>query len=218
MPRFRIHTASPSVRPTTRSSSSFAKTTSGSRRRTAPTEFLDAAVPDGAPRCEIDADPRALGSCELDGTQCSAAHRFAHQRVARDVEVVAGRRATRVELVRAQLGGAPAIRSHRASRRRVRRASRSSRCDPSTGPTIVDTGPASLVRASSPASSSPGLADEASARSERGCPGGDVRGLPARADSDLGVGVAADGDRPGEPDDDVEGEISESADEHRSGS
>ena len=52
-------------------------------------------------------------------------------------------------------------------------------------------------------------------RAELGRPRRDVRGLPAGAEPDLGVGVPAGGDRPGEPDDDVEGEVTERADEHR---
>ena len=46
-------------------------------------------------------------------------------------------------------------------------------------------------------------------------PGRDVRRLPAGPDPNLGVGVPAGGDRPGEADDHVEGEITERADQHR---
>ena len=58
------------------------------------------------------------------------------------------------------------------------------------------------------------LPDESRCGAELGRPGGDVRGLPAWPDADLGVGVAARRDRPGEADDHVERQISERADEH----
>ena len=58
------------------------------------------------------------------------------------------------------------------------------------------------------------LADEARTRAELGGPGGHVRGLPARPDVRQGGCVRSTCDRPIDPDDDVEREISEGADEH----
>ena len=53
------------------------------------------------------------------------------------------------------------------------------------------------------------------ARAERRHPGCNVRGLPARRQRRLGHGVVAGGQASVEPDDHVEEQISEGADEHR---
>ena len=91
-------------------------------------ERLDAAVADRAPRGEIDADPRALGACELGRAQGGAPHGLHHERVAGDVEVIAAREPARVDVVRAELARSAAVGRHRAARRPGRRGSRSSRC------------------------------------------------------------------------------------------
>jgi len=58
------------------------------------------------------------------------------------------------------------------------------------------------------------LPEEARARSELRCPGGDVRGLAARAEQDPRVDVPAGRDPLVETDEDVEREVPEGADEH----
>ena len=133
-PCFRIQAASTSDRPTICSSSSFAKTTSGARLRTARTNVVDAAVADRAPRREVDADPRTVRRAASDGVRSGCApHRLDHERVARDVQVIA---------VRSHSGSISSARSSRADPRSAaierlavaaRRASRSSRCDPRSG-------------------------------------------------------------------------------------
>ena len=76
---------------------------------------------------------------------------------------------------------------------------------------------ASLARTSSPASSAPVFPMKRARGAQLGRPRGDVRRLPARPDADLGVRIPPVGNRPGEPDDDVERQIAERADEHRDG-
>ena len=63
----------------------------------------------------------------------------------------------------------------------------------------------------------PALADRPRPCAERGCPGRDVGALPARADVDLGVGVAALREPARKAHDDVERVVSQGADERRHG-
>ena len=74
--RLRIHAASTSDRPTRRSSSSLANTTSGADRANRLAERLLAAVADRAPRREVDADAGAVRACELDRTKRRVPHRI----------------------------------------------------------------------------------------------------------------------------------------------
>ncbi len=101
-------------RPTTRSSSSFAKTTSGARRADRVAERILAAVADRAPGREVDAD-RALRAARASSTalQRCAADGLDHECVARDVEVVAGEPGG-IEVVGTELSRRAAIRGHRA--------------------------------------------------------------------------------------------------------
>src|SRR4029077_5567247 len=62
-----------------------------------------------------------------------------------------------------------------------------------------------------------GLSDESRPLAERCDPGCDVGRLASGADTDLGVRIAACGDRSVQADDDVEGQVSKGADEHRKG-
>lgn len=59
------------------------------------------------------------------------------------------------------------------------------------------------------------LPDETCRRAQLGRPRRHVRRLPAGPDTNLRVGIPSVGNRPGEPDDDVEGQVAECADEHR---
>ena len=61
------------------------------------------------------------------------------------------------------------------------------------------------------------LSDESRLLSEGCDPGRNVGRLASRADTDLGVGIAACSDRSAQADDDVEGQVSKGADEHREG-
>ena len=61
------------------------------------------------------------------------------------------------------------------------------------------------------------LSDESRLLSESCDPGRNVGRLASRPDTDLGVGVAACGHRSAQADDDVEGQVSKGANEHREG-
>ena len=214
-PRLRIQAASTSDRPTTRSSSSFAKTTSGCRRANGLAERVHAAVADRAPRREIDADAGTFRARELDRAQRGAPHRLEHERVAGDVEVVAA--ASHSDSISSARSSRAVPRS--AAIERSPSGETSEQIDPVATLDRADDLDAVARRASSatsaPASSAPVFPMNRAEAPSVGGPRRDVRGLSARADPDLGVGVTAGGDRSGEPDDDVEGQISERADEHR---
>ena len=198
------------------SSSSFAKTTSGARRSTR------------APKSSVPLSRIALQEARstliraraspspLDGVQRRAPHRLDHERIARDVQVVAA------------AATAGSISSGRSSRAAPRSAAIER---PPSGDERADRPVATLDRADEldPERRQPspselpdvvvaGLPDEASRRAEHRRPCGHVRRLTARADADVGVRVATRCHGSGEPDDDVEREISERADEHCSGS
>ena len=125
----------------------------------------------------------------------------------------AAREPRRLELVRSKLARAAAVSGHRAiapgrherADRAVSPLDRAEDLDPEGRQPLAHE-LARLVGA--------GLADESRSSAELRRPGGHVRGLTAWPDADLRVRVPAGRDRRGKPDDDVEREISERADEH----
>jgi hypothetical protein len=179
-------------------------------------ERLDAAVANRAPRREVEADPRAFLTRELRRAQRGAPHRLDNERVAGDVQVRATGEPRRLDLVRTEIARRPPVGGHRAlalrrdegADRPVAAEDRAADLDAELRQPLAHEH-ARVVGA--------GLPDEPRRRAELARPGSDVRGLAARADADLRVRVAAGRDRRSEPDDDVQREISERADEHGEG-
>ena len=197
-----------------RSSSSFAKTTSGASARTASRKS-------SAPASRI--------ALQVERSTLTAAPPSRASSAARSAALREGSQGARS---RRRRGG----RSPRATPPRDRRREGSPRLPrsaaierPPSGETIEQmialrsaTGPAHLdagrlqsreARAG-PASSPPCLPTKRASRAELGGPRRDVRRLAAGREADLRVGVAARSDRPREPDEDVEREIAEGADKH----
>ena len=166
-----------------------------------------------APGREIDAQACAGRSRDLDSAHRRLANGLAQERVAGDEEVVAAFEPRRIQLVRPEVGSIASVRQHRALARRVdERADDPS--PPSDRAGELDAPPLEPVRGERAGLVGATLADEARTRAELGGPGGDVRGLPARPDVRQGRCVRSTCDRPVDPDDDVEREIPEGADEH----
>ena len=177
-------------------------------------ERLDAAVADGAPRRQVDADPSTRGAGELDRTKGSAAHRLDHQRVAGDVQVIAVREPCRVDLVGAQVSRRAAVGGHRAVAFGRDEGADRARA-PLDRPDDVDAVGCEPRADELARVVGAGLPDEACRGAQLRDPRRHVRRLPAGPDPNLRVGIPSVGNRPGEPDDDVEGQVAEGADEHR---
>jgi hypothetical protein len=160
---------------------------SGLQQPQAAEQALRSVGRDAGRRGEIDADAAAL---RLNSARCLRGgflDGLAQQRVAGEMEPLAASEPAHIEILRAQAGSDSAVGEHRPGSVRRDERDDDAICAVLDRPVQLDAAACELAGGQLAGAVGPALADEMRFGPERGSPGGDVRGLPSRADSRLGA-------------------------------